>query len=281
MKIAWVVDSASCLYEPWSNHPDVYILPLSVITCDGPLKENVEISHHQLCERLERNEEMSTSQPAIGETVELMKKLKGKYDVGVPLLLSSKLSGTYQGTVQAADIAEFPLLPFETYHGLAGIHYLLEQGIQLMEAHTPEEILIELEKARDQLRVGVMIGSLDRLKKSGRLGSTSAAIGELLRIKPIVELQNGSLEVTAKIRTEKKALFHLANMVVSSLDPSCQTIYIMQARAVQQAFQLEMLLKEQISCKIISCPLSSVIAAHGGVGTVAVSWMKRDSENEL
>ncbi|GAB6443563.1 fatty acid kinase binding subunit FakB2 [Bacillus luti] len=275
MKIAWILDSSSALSEKWKNHDDVYVLPMSVITADGGFKEDIEINIEQLCNRLEKNEEIKTSQPIIGETVELFETLKEKYDLGIPLLMSSNLSGTYYGTLQAATLAEFELLPFDTMTGSAGIQFLLERGIELSEAgKEPKEILETLGELVEKVELAVMVGSLERAKLSGRISATHAFIGGLLKIKPIIEIRDGALEITAKIRTEKKALQHLVDKIESSLDPESEIVYLMQTKALESAEEFEKMLQERVKCRIEWRDLCSAISAHAGLGTVAVSWLK-------
>ena len=160
-KIAWVTDSTSVLDEELRNHPDIYLIPLSVILDGEAYADGEDLTAEELFAKLKTlKDSPKTSQPAVGAFKELYDQLSKEYDEIIAVLLSKKLSGTVDSSEQAANLVEIPVTTIDskilTYPKTA----LMKQGIRLAEEGlSVHEIKIELEEIANQNETYLLVGS--------------------------------------------------------------------------------------------------------------------------
>ena len=110
-KIAWIVDTTATLEEDFVKENDINVVSLNIMFGEENFKENVEITADEFYQRMRTDKQMpTTSQPALGDFVNLYENLKEEYEFGIAIHASSVLSGTYSSSVQAAEMAGFKLL---------------------------------------------------------------------------------------------------------------------------------------------------------------------------
>lgn len=115
VKTAWVTDSTAYLDDQLKNHPDLYIIPLTILLEGEEFADGVDLSAAQLYARLkELKSPPKTSQPAVGVFQELYEKLSKDYDQVVAVLISGKLSGTVSSSEQAAKLVDIPVTTFDS-----------------------------------------------------------------------------------------------------------------------------------------------------------------------
>ncbi len=275
-KIAWVIDSSAYINDFLRSHPDVYIVPINIHFGQEQFIDGVDLTSEELYERIRTGKDpVKTSQPSAGEFAQLYYELKESYEKIIAIHVSNSLSGTISASVAGAQIAQATVDCIDSLSLSAGITCLVEEGLWLQQQGTSyEEILALLKKKATMFRNYILIGNLTQLYKGGRLSSAQFYLGSLLKIKPIIQInQNGELQELDKVRSYKKAVLYLIQKAIASVDDGVSNIYIMHANATQQAnFIKEAVQKERPDVSITIGEISTSLAVHAGEETLAVLW---------
>ncbi|WP_087971978.1 DegV family protein [Oceanobacillus rekensis] len=276
-KIAFVTDSTVFLTEELRSHPDVYIVPMVVISEGKEYEDGAALSTEQLYDIIRKNKEVpKTSQPSIGRFKDLYEQLKKDYDHAIAIHVSSKLSGTISSSTAGKNQADFDVEIIDSYSLSFAITTLLQKGVLLAEAGADiDKIANELREETKRSKNLILLGSLEQLYKGGRMSSAQFLLGNLLKIKPILSINpDGELAVYEKVRSEKKATKKLVALLKQSCEENQVTeIGIMQGNSLNRAEELKaMILQEIPELKITIGDISSSLAVHGGEGTLAMFW---------
>ena len=276
-KIAWVVDSSAYVNTTLKNHPDVYVVPLNIHFGQQQFVDGIDLTSEQLYERLRlETESIKTSQPSAGEFAELYTKLSKEYESIIAIHVTKSLSGTISSSISGAQIAQVKMECVDSLSLSAGITGLVEKGLQLQEQGLAfEDIAEALRIEAKKFRNYILIGNLTRLYKSGRLSSAQFYLGSLLKIKPVIQInQKGELQELDKVRSHKKALQYLINKVIDSVkNEGTKSINIMHANALEQAEALKTaILAEAPNLEVVIGEISTSLAVHAGEETLAVLW---------
>ena len=203
MSVKIITDSASDVLTPY--HPAVSVLPMTITFGDQQYRDKEELSHQRFYELLIESEQLpSTSQ--IGPA-QFEEAFQAQVDAGhsvVAVILSGKLSGTYQSACSAAE--EFPQKVFvvDSENAALGEGILVQRAAQLVDQGLEApEIAQRLEDEKKDIRLIALLDTLEYLKRGGRISKSVAAIGGLLSIKPVIAVQNGEVCMLGKARGSK------------------------------------------------------------------------------
>lgn len=277
-KIAWITDSTCGLSQDFIDQHNIFVLPMIVIINNISYREDIDITKDEIYQLLQQyGEGAKTSQPPFGEFVELYKRLKGEYEVGIALHASSQLTGTYQSSMSAAKMEDFQVEVIDSKIGSYALGKMIKKGIQMeQEGKSYDEIVRALKTYPDQTEMYLLPKSLEQLKRSGRVSTTQAVFANLLKINLILQFDNGKVIVEEKIRSQKKAVQHLFQKIEEVYRSGrVDEIGIMHAGAKELAEQWKDELKylyENLKIKVE--PLVPVAGIHTGHGTMAISWLK-------
>lgn len=276
-KIAWITDSTCLLSEEVRKQYGIYILPNRIQFGETSFRDGVDLSEEAFYERLKEAKQLpTTSQPSIGETVELFEQLKETYDFAIAVHVSSELSGTFNATKQAAKMAEFPLYAVDSKLLSLPMFEMIQKGNELLEkGKEPEEVVAYLSGMHQYAHLYVTVGSLEQLHKGGRMNSVQLFIGSLLQVKPIVTVKNGKLEAFDKVRSRKKALQQLVALFEASVQKgaSIDQVSILHALAHEDAnYVREKIHAIAPTVRVTEGSLGAAIGVHGGQGTLGICW---------
>lgn len=274
--LAWIVDSTAYISQELTLHPDFFSVPLNIHFGEKQFVDGVDLTPTQLYQKIKDTDDIpKTSQPSPGDFAELFKKVGEQYEQAIAIHLSGKLSGTLTASKAGAEIAGFPVTFIDSLSLSYGITGMIERGMEMHDSGVPiPEIIAQLEKMPGTMHNYILIGKLDQLYKGGRMSGVQFFIGSLLKIKPIVQItKEGGLQAIEKVRSEKKALQYLIDKVIEGHHVGRRKIYIMHGNVRDQATHLKNLILEQIpGLEVEIGDISSVLAVHGGEGTLAVLW---------
>jgi len=276
-KIAWITDTTASLSKEFIEENHIHVVPLNIIINQESYKETIEITQKEFYERMKQEDsKFQTSQPGLGDFVELYTKLKENYDFGIAIHASSLLSGTFQTSVMAAEMADFKLVPIDSMTGSYPLSFLIKKGIELVElGYEISEVEAKLNELREHTRLFLVPSNLDQLKKSGRVSGGQAILASLFNIKPILAIEDGGAKIKDKVRTEKKAIAWLINHLKTDLETkTVRKAAIVHANDIDRAIALEKLVNEtfpEIETEILM--LITVAGVHTGVGTLGLSWV--------
>ncbi len=276
-KIAWITDTTASLSEEFIKQHHIHIIPLHVVINDEFYKETIDITQEEFYERMKNEEgKFQSSQPSIGDIVELYEKLKEDYDFGIAIHASSTLTGTYQTSVMAAEMAGFKLFAVDSQTGSYPLSFIVKRGIELVEQGMDiEEVVQQLNALRDHARLYLVPSNLDQLHKSGRVSGSQRLLASLFNIKPILAIEEGAAKIKDKVRTEKKAIAWIINKLKEDLETrTVKSAAIVHAHDLPRAVELEKLVKETFpNLKSEIMMLITVAGVHTGVGTLGLSWV--------
>ena len=203
MKIRMITDSASDLLSP--HRPEVTVLPMTITFGEEQFRDGVDLTHRQFYEKLIEGEELpTTSQIAPAQFEEAFRDAVEAGESVVAVVLSSKLSGTYQSACIAAE--EFPGKVFvvDSANATIGERILVERGLELMDQGLEAAaIAAKLDEEKADIRLVALLDTLEYLKRGGRVSASVALVGGLLAIKPVVAVQDGEVVVLGKARGSK------------------------------------------------------------------------------
>ncbi|PKK87271.1 MAG: DegV family protein, partial [Tenericutes bacterium HGW-Tenericutes-8] len=215
-----------------------------------------------------------------GKIAEVFESFKTEgYDSVVAITIASKLSGTYQGAVLAASMVDDLEIEVVDSRSVShGEYYLVKRAIEMVKAGSNvKEIKAELEKLRENIRIFVLVDTLKYLVKNGRLSATSGFLGTLLKIKPLLHvLPDGTLVPLEKIRTTSKARERLLELLIADIKDKKVDIFIAYTNNKDDAEVIKQLILGQRSDVLVELvPLTPVVGAHAGPGTLGVGYIVR------
>ncbi|MFP7289034.1 DegV family protein [Shouchella clausii] len=277
-KTAVLTDSTAYLDKQTLEELGIYTIPLSVIFSGKNYREEMDLSTDAFYEKLSTEEALpTTSQPAIGMFTELLQELKDEgYTDVVSVHLSAKISGTLQTALSAGEMVDgITLHGVDSEISCAPQGFLARTAAKLaLEGTPPENIVAELEKIKAQIRAYFVVHDLHHLRRGGRLNGAQALIGSMLQIKPILHFEEGLIVPYAKVRTEKKALNHILDMLFDDLAAgNVNEVSVIHANNRAKAMQLKEKIAEQHPTTTIQISyFGPVIGTHLGSGSLGVSW---------
>lgn len=273
--IAWVTDSTSSLSEDFIRNNNIYVVPLSIIFGEESYLEGVDITAEDFYPKLAASKVLpKTSQPAIGEFVELYQKLKEEYKHAIAIHASSALTGTYQSSVAASSMVDYKVEVIDSKIGSYPLGRMIEKGIEMQQAgKSYEDIISHLRTLPDKANLYMAPGSLEQLHKGGRLSTTQVIIGSLIKLKLIVRFEDGKVVLFDKIRTEKKVkerLFQILEEVSSNIKEAS----VIHGNVGSMAEEWREELQQRFpNISFTTTIFSPVPGTHTGQGTIGLAWI--------
>ncbi|RSK26204.1 DegV family protein [Bacillus sp. HMF5848] len=274
-KIAWVTDSTATLSDEFIRDHDIYIIPLYINFGEKSYKENTEITAEDFYDMLSKADELpKTSQPSIGEFVELYEKLRDEYEKIIAIHASSALTGTYQSSCAASEMVGVHVDVIDSKIGSYALGKIIERGVQKEKAgESYEEIVSYLRALPDRAQLYMVPGSLEQLRKGGRMSSAQVLIGNLIRLKLIIKFEDGKVVLADKVRTYgkvKQRLFEIFDEVSHKIKEAS----VIHGNDLELA---ESWMKElqgiYPSIRFTTTIFSPVPGTHTGQGTIGLSWI--------
>lgn len=278
-KTAWVTDSTGFLDEQLQINEDVFVVPITIHLEGNDYNDGVDISHEELFEAMiERAAVVTTSQPSIGKFQQVYNELASKrYTRIYSFLLSEKLSGTFASSHQASQLVDIPVHTFDSQLLSYPMTYIMKKAISWHQnGDNHNDIIRKAEQLRDSNETYVLIGSLEQLFRSGRLSSVKYYLGSLLKIKPIISLVNGRLEIQDIGRSEKHAEKIIFSKLKTAVEKhSITDCFILFGQFHKQSEEWIQKIKRQYPhLNIHMYPLGTAIGVHAGGNTLGISWFK-------
>lgn len=263
------------------NYP--YTVVHSHLIIDNKSYEDfVDITAEEFYERIDKNPNvpLSTAQASTGEFISVFEKFKeeGYTDV-IAIIISSKLSGTYQNIMVAKEMVEgINVFVVDSLSVSYGQMILVNKTIELInEGKKPKEIFDYLEEIKHNIHVYVLVDTLKFLVKNGRLSVASGAIGSLLKIKPLLHInETGQLVPLEKIRTSSKARKRFIEIALNEIKNGVNEFFLAYTNNKEYVEEIRKeILQTYPSLKITLCPLTPVVGAHAGPGTCGFGFIKK------
>ena len=277
-RMAIVIDSTVYLDKKIIEESNITVVSLNIINGVDSYKE-VEVDNDFVWSMQDKGASWKTSQPAPGEFLETYERLfKEGYDKIFCVLLSKNISGTYQSALLAKNMLSNPdkVHLFDTSLCAFGTEMIAVELINMIKDENSEkEITERITKIIDNSGQMFTVENLFSLVKGGRLSVAKAAIGTVLRVKPIVKVIDGKLELVKSERTHKKVHKYIMSNINKYMENySNISFYITSQHSFESTNSLRQTLEaEYPGCKVTFTEyLGPVFSIHIGKKGYGVSW---------
>ena len=289
-KIAVITDSNSGITQSQAKELGIYVVPMPFMINEEPFYEDITLTQEQFYQRLSDNADVITSQPSPEGVMKLWDEVLESHDEIVHIPMSSGLSGScqsarmlaqdYEGRVQVVNNQRISVTQRQSaLDALA----LIDKG---MDAASVREAL-EADKFNSSIYI--MLDTLYYLKKGGRITPAAAALGTILRLKPVLQIQGEKLDAFAKARTVSQGKTIMLNAIKTDMEKrfggaAADNIWL------QIAYTYDREAAEQFKAQVEETfpgfdvhmdPLSLSIACHIGPGALALACCKRLSASQI
>lgn len=278
--VAILTDSNSGITQAEAARAEIHVLPMPFYINDEMFFEEIDLTQQDFYERLTEGAQIKTSMPTVGSVTDMWKKLLRKYDEVVYIPMSSGLSSScetafmlaqdFDGKVQVVDNQRISVTQRQSVYDAK---MLADEG---KSAAQIKDILME---EKFQSSIYIMVDTLTYLKRGGRITPAAAALGTLLKLKPVLQIQGEKLDAFAKARTVKQAKTIMIEAMKKDFaerfhDASGSNMHLELAYTYDR--EAAELFKEEVQAQfpdheIVMKPLSLSVSCHIGPGALAIA----------
>lgn len=276
-----IIDSSTDLTPAIRDR--VTVVPLTIHFDGREYIDGVTIDHKKFYELLVESDALpTTSQASPAAFADVYEQVRAAGDQAVVLTVSSRLSGTYQSAVIAAE--DYPEIQVvDSLNVAIGTGILAEYALRLADRGLDaEHIALKLLRIRDKIRLVAMLDTLEYLKKGGRISKTAAVAGSLLSIKPVVCIRDGEIAILGKARGSRQG----NNLLVKEIEAAGGVDFDMPLLLGYTGLN-DVLLQKYIADSaylweahgdaLQATCIGSVVGTHAGPGAVAVAFFQQEA----
>lgn len=282
-KIAIVTDSNSGITQEMGKTMGIHVIPMPFFI-DGELfLEDITLTQEEFYKRLGEDSDISTSQPSPGEVMECWDELLKEYDEIVHIPMSSGLSSTCHAAQSLSQEYEGKVCVVDNQRISVTQKQSVEDAIVLRDAgKSASEIKEILEAEKLQASIYITVDTLKYLKKGGRVTPAAAALGTVLNLKPVLQIQGEKLDAFSKVRGWKAAKRTMLKAIEKDLEERFSEVRedmvlgMAYTCSKEEAQEWKQGIAEKFpEYEIVEGPLSLSVACHIGPGAMAVTCMKK------
>lgn len=289
-KVAIVTDSNSGITQAEGKSMGIYVLPMPFMINGETFYEDINLTQEEFYVKLKEGADISTSQPTAGDVLDLWKKLLKEYDEVVHIPMSSGLSGScataimlaedFDGKVQVVNNQRISVTQRQSVYDAMAMAEAGKSAAQIRET---------LEEVKMDSSIYIMLDTLKYLKKGGRITPAAAALGTILNLKPVLQIQGEKLDAFTKarnVKSGKRAMIEAIKRDIAERfnDGTEQPVWLEIAYTYDleaaEAFKQEVM-AEIPGYEIHMDPLSLSVSCHIGPGALAVACSKKLPEKYL
>lgn len=284
-KVAIVTDSNSGITQDDAKKFGISVLPMPFYINDKLYYEDIDLTQEQFYKALGEDAKISTSQPSPGDVTDLWDKLLEEYDEVVHIPMSSGLSSSCQTAIMLSDDYDGKVQVVNNQRiSVTQRQSVLDAMAMADKGYSAAQIKENLEQTRFESSIYITLQTLYYLKKGGRITPAAAALGTLLKLKPVLQIQGEKLDAFSKCRTLKQA----KQTMINAIQDDCkkrfgssekgENMYIEIAYSGEpdegKIFydEVKELYPEH---DIVMNPLSLSVSCHIGPGAVALACVKK------
>jgi len=275
--IKLVTDTTAYLPPSYAREHDIRIVPLNVHFGVDAFKETLEISNEEFYDRLKAAPALpTTSQPSPGDFLAQFQALTRSGHQVLVLPISSKLSGTYSSAMAARDmLPHADIRVVDTLGAGLSLELMIRTAVEAIQGGADlAQVAERIERMKGEVYTLFVVDTLEYLARGGRIGSAKAFLGTLLSVKPILTLKDGAIQAFEQVRTKRKAVARMLDLIVAhagTRGPEAR-ITMTHSLALDEAEAARRELVARLGCREPSLSeLGPVIGAHTGPGVVSAS----------
>lgn len=284
-KIAIMTDSNSGITQKEAAGLGISVLPMPFMINDATYFEDINLTQDRFYEFLENDAVVSTSQPSPDSLIHMFHKLLAEYDEVVHIPMSSGLSGSCQTACMLAQEPEFDGKVFVVNNQRISVtqtQSVLDAVELVKKGYDGAQIKKILEEDKFNSSIYIMLDTLFYLKKGGRITPAAAALGTLLKLKPVLQIQGEKLDAFAKARTKSAGKSMMLQAIKNDIenrfggfDESAKERVTLHIAYTKDAEEAELWKQEVMEAfpgfRLKMAPLSLSVACHIGPGALALA----------
>lgn len=270
-----VMDSAGDIPKEWISEYDVEVIPINIHFENKMFLQGVDLSNDDFYKIADTSGIIpKTSQPTPKQFVEFYKRVARAGDTILSLHVTSKLSGTYNSAILAAQELKniITIIPFDSGSGSAAMGFMCKE-IRLLDkaGASLQSILARLAAIRQNVNIVLTLDTLEYARRSGRVRTLQAAIAAVVKIKPVIILKDGSLDMREKVRTRQRAIERALEIIYERVDDKLVNMAVVHSQSMETAKELMQKVRDTFHInELILTDLSIGIAANLGPGTIGI-----------
>jgi DegV family protein with EDD domain len=269
-----VTDSTADLTPEQQRAAGITVVPLNVHFGDEVFRDHVDLSADEFFRRLKASPQLPrTSQPSVGAFEEVYRRLREGGDEIVSVHLSSKVSGTYNSALMAAQSVGDGIEVVDSLSTSMALGFMALEGAKLARAGRDRGAVAAcLQSLVPKARVICVVDTLTYLERGGRIGKAGALLGSLLNVKPILQLKDGEVVPLGRARGRLQALGRLVELL--ERDGKVNQLAIMHGAAQADAEQLrERVAPRYPGLDILLTEIGAVLGTHTGPGVIGFTYL--------
>lgn len=272
-----VTDSTAYLPPELITRYGIEVVPLKVLFGPEAYTEGVDISNEEFYRKLAKASTLpTTSQPSIGDFVQVYDKAAREAAAILSIHISGKLSATINSALNAKD--ELPQVQIEVVDSLCSCMgmgmIVLAAARAAEEGQALSQIRASIERLIKGMHLFFVVDTLEYLHKGGRIGGAATLLGTALRIKPILCVKDGQIEALARVRTKRKAVARMLELVEERVQRGAAVhVAVFHAQAVEEALALQQEVRARFDCaEMHLSEIGACIGTHVGPGAVGLAF---------
>lgn len=279
MKVKIVTDSSADIPEDVVRELDITVVPLYILFGNQTYHDGIDISREEFYDRLLNGPvHPTTSQPTPQDFIKIYESFGPQSSGILSIHLSTKLSGTYNSAIQAADKKKYgcPIEVIDSRQVSIALGIIVIQAARMAaQGQTLAQIKKAVDGMLERVHILVLFDTLKYLAKGGRIGKAKSLLGAVLNVKPILALKEGEFEPSGQVRNRNKGIEKLVQYATSQgeLEELCVVHSTTPEEAEALADRLGEFFPRQ---KILIAYLGVALATHGGPGILGTVIMTKN-----
>lgn len=289
-KVRIVTDSNSGITQKEAKELGIDVIPMPFDINGETFYEDITLTQEEFYKKLQEGSDISTSQPSIETITSLWDRLLEEYDEIVHIPMSSGLSGSCQTAMAMAADYDGRVQVVDNQRISVTMKRSVMEALELVrQGKNASEVKKILEDTKFDSSIYITLDTLKYLKKGGRITPAAAALGTILRIKPVLQIQGEKLDAFAKARTTKQAKTIMTDAIRKDIETRFDTegkgdlvyvdiAYTNDREAAEELKAEVQKLFPDITAQMYVNPLSLSVSCHIGPGALAVTCTKKLTE---
>ncbi len=283
-KVAVITDSNSGITQSMAKDLGISVVPMPFMIGDETYYEDINLTRTEFFQMLGDGKQIVTSQPSPNEVMKIWDKTLEKYDEIVYIPMSSGLSGSCQSAMMLSGEFDGRVKVVNNQRISVTQRASVKDALRMAEkGYTAQQIKDKLEDVKFDSSIYIMLDTLYYLKKGGRITPAAAAIGGVLRIKPVLQIKGERLDAFAKVRSVQQgkstminAMKHDIETMYGGLDSENCWLYAVHAHCPEKFAAHSSEIKEAFpNYNVIEDALSLSICCHIGPDALAIACSKK------
>lgn len=278
-KIAIVTDSTVCLPQELVQRYGIYVVPTWIHRDKEGFQDGVDITQKQVYQWLREGYRLGTSQPSMGEFMQIFKEVSRKAEAIVSILVSADLSGVYSSGFNAAkSLAGFPIQVIDSRTLSMAHGFVVLAAARAAQAEATFTEVVEAAKAMiPKVNLLAVLETLEYAHRSGRIPAIAALAGSLLRINPILEVGDGQITIFARVRTKRKAVERMIEEAKKRVGDNLMHVAILHGDVLEEAKRLRERMTTHFNCaELHIAEIPAVLGVHTGPGALGLAFYKEE-----